>query len=504
MTEANSYRQILRSSSIIGGSSAINILVGLVRIKVVAVLLGPAGVGLVGLLQSLMTTASTIAALGFGTVGTRQIAEAAGRKDEAAVAGARRALFWGTLGLAVLGAAVFWLLRDVLAAQVLANPAMSEHLGWLAFGVALSVASGSQGALLNGLRRVGDIALVSISSGLLATVLGVGAIMIWGAEGILAFVLAGPLTSFVVGHLFVARLPGIKTARTPLPQLASQWRTMARLGAAFMVAGLAATVGQLAVRTLVQRELGPEALGNFQAAWAISMTYIGFVLAAMGTDYYPRLTATIHDHAAANRLVNEQTEVALLLAGPVFLAMLGFAPWVIELLYSSQFNESVTVLRWQILGDVLKVVSWPLGFIILAAGDSRTFMWTETLAIGVFVGLAWLGLPLLGLKVTGIAFLGMYTAYLPLVYWLAKRRTGFEWSAGTLKHLLMLTFAAAAIGVASICSEWASAGLGVAATLAFGLHSLARLGHMASPAGPLRSASAFSRKLMIKTGTWHE
>lgn len=500
MSKASSYRQILRSSSIIGGASAVNVLVGLVRIKVVAVLLGPAGVGLVGLLQSLMTTASTIAALGFGTVGTRQVAEAAGRGDEPGIASARRALFWGTLLLATLGASVFWLLRDILAKTVLDDAAMSANVGWLALGVALSVASGSQGALLNGLRRVGDIARVSVSSALLATLLGIGAVTLWGEQGILAFVLAGPLASFVIGRVFVARLPRVNTPRTPLPQLAAQWRTLARLGAAFMVAGLAVTLGQLAVRALVQRELGAEALGHFQAAWMISMTYIGFVLAAMGTDYYPRLTAAIQDHVAANRLVNEQTEVALLLAGPVFLAMLGFAPWVIELLYSSQFGDSVAVLRWQILGDVLKVVSWPLGFIILAAGDGRTFMWTESFGMAAFVGLTWVGLPMLGIQATGIAFLGMYVAYLPTVHWLAKRRTGFAWEARVLKHLVLLVLAAIAVCGASLWSEWAAAGLGLAAALGFGVHGIAHLGEMANLGGTLGRASGVFRNLMLRTG----
>ncbi len=84
------------------------------------------------------------------------------------------------------------------------------------------------------------------------------------------------------------------------------------------------------------------------------MTYIGFVLGAMGTDYYPRLTAVIHDHTSVNRIVNEQTEVALLLATPVLLAMLGLAPWVITLLYSDQFGEAVETLRWQVLGDLFE------------------------------------------------------------------------------------------------------------------------------------------------------
>ena len=64
------------------------------------------------------------------------------------------------------------------------------------------------------------------------------------------------------------------------------------------------------------RKLGATSLGEFQAAWAISMTYVGYVVTAMATDYFPRLAATVHDREAANRLINEQLEVALLGAGP--------------------------------------------------------------------------------------------------------------------------------------------------------------------------------------------
>jgi len=220
-------------------------------------------------------------------------------------------------------------------------------------------------------------------------------------------------------------------------------------------------VAQLLVRTLVQRELGSSALGQFQAAWTVSMTYLGFVLGAMGTDYYPRITAAIHDHDAVNRMVNEQTEVALLLAGPVLLAMLALAPWLIELLYSRAFADAVVLLRWQVLGDLLKIAAWPMGFIILAAGDGRTFMLTETFSMTVFVGLVWLGLPLIGLQATGFAFIGMYLALLPLVYWLAKRRTGFCWTPGVKRQVVMLVIAASAILGLERASGTLAAGVGV-------------------------------------------
>lgn len=496
MSESNSYRQILRSSSIIGGASVINIIIGLVRMKAVALLLGPSGVGLIGLLTNVVALVSNIAGLGFGSVGTRQIAEAAGNDDPQRIATARRALFWGTLVLAVGGALSLWLLRDLLATHVLGDPALAKHLSWLSLAVALTVASASQGALLTGLRRIGDIARIQIGSGILSTLLGLVALGLWGLPGVVAFVIAMPLGTFVLGHVFVARLPRVQAPRSGLRALSGQWRTLARLGAAFMVAGLAGSAGQLVVRSLVQRELGADALGQFQAAWAISMTYVGFVLGAMGTDYYPRLTAIIEDREAVNRLVNQQTEVALLLATPVLLAMLALAPWVMRLLYTAEFAEGAIVLRWQVLGDFLKLASWPLGYILLAAGAGRTFMLAEWIALGSFVLFAWIGLPLMGVKATGVAFVGLYAVYLPLVYWLAVRRTGFAWSRAVF-GLVMRAGALAMLVL--LLSEWSlllGASVGLLCAIVSGLHGLSKLGNMAGVGGRLGRLAAMSGKAL--------
>lgn len=496
--DRKSYRQILRSTSIIGGASVINILVGLVRIKVAAVLLGPAGVGLIGLLTSLAGTASTIAGLGIGNVGTRQIAKANGLDNVDAMAAARRALFWGTLALAVLGSAIFWAFRGVLALRLLGDASLSTEVGWLALVVGFTVAAASQSALLNGMRRIGDMAKVSVLSALLSTLFGVGALLIWGRSGLIVFVAATPLASFVLGHIYAARIPKIISSPTPLPELSRQWSVLARLGIAFMIAGVAGMLGQLLVRTLVQKQLGLDALGYFQAATTISITYIGFVLTAMGTDYYPRLTAAIDDHSAVNRMVNEQTEIALLLAAPILAAMMGFAPWVIELLYASSFYPATAVLRWQVLGDVLKICSWPLGFIILAAGDGRTFMLTESVAVGVFVLLTWILLPFQGVVATGLAFLGMYLVYLPLVYALARRRTGFRWSNRVLVQVSVLLFVLSIVMLAGWWSAKVAAISGLLSVIWFVLYGLERLDKMVKLTGSVGKALSLMRRFIYK------
>jgi PST family polysaccharide transporter len=500
--QSASYRRILKTSSIIGGASVINILIGLVRTKVLAVLLGPTGIGLVGLYTGLMSTAATVATMGVATVGTRQIAEAVAKEDSHALAVARRAMFWGTMLLALAGALIVWTLRDMLAARVLGSVEHAGVIGWLSLGVALSVAGASQGALIQGMRRIGDMARLSVYGSVLSTVLGIGLIWQWGSAALWAFILIGPLASFVLGHLYVSRLPKLPASKATVNEMAAQWKTLLRLGVPFMGAGVAGTLVQLWIRVTVNDELGLDEVGHFQAAWTISMQYIGFVLGAMGADYYPRLTGVINDKVAATRLVNEQTEIALLLSAPVFIAMLGLAPWVISLLYSAEFAPAVEILRWQILGDVLKVASWPLGFVILAAGAGKTFFWTETTTL-LLMGTMIAGLvPSMGLPVTGIAFLAAYIYLTPLVYFLAWRRIQFRWTSSVIK-LLAGTFALCVLVLlSSTHTEWGVA-LSLVLSAIFTLYTMGRLSQMSNLGGPLGRMGAMARLVTTKIGLKH-
>ena len=495
MTEAKtSYRRILESTSIIGGASFINIAIALVRSKFLAILLGPTGVGLASLYVGLMATASAVATMGLGPVGTRQIAEACGRDDARAIMVARRALFWGTMFLAGVGGLVVWSLRSALAVHALGSASYSGAVGWIAVGVALSVAGASQAALIQGMRRIGDIARLNVFGSIGSTVLGIGLLWRWGNSGLVAYVLVVPIVSFVLGHVYVSGLPKAGLASVTLRELTSEWKVLAQLGLAMVGAGLVGSLAQLWIRIDVARVLGAQSLGQYQAAWTISMQYVTFVLGAMGTDYYPRLTGVIHDPEAAGRLVNEQTEIATLLSAPVFIAMMAIAPWVIHLLYAASFTPAIEILRWQVLGDVLKVACWPLGFLILAAGDGKTFFSTETaawmLTAGLITGLA----PVLGLRITGVAYLVMYILYLPLLYWLARRRIGFHWSRSVLS-LTVLTFALC-IGV-DVTTTFTGWGMipGCVIAVGFAVFSFGRITHMSNLGGPVGRLGALARQI---------
>lgn len=492
----SSYRTILRSFSIIGGAQVINIAIGLVKMKAAAVLLGPAGVGLLGLYTTLMQTAATVASLGMATAGTRQIAAAHAMGGNLGVWRARSALFWGTLALGLIGAALFWLASGWVARVVLADPARASQIAWLSLGVALTVAAGYHTALLTGLRRMGDLAIITIGAGLGGAVLGVGSIWLWGEAGLLAMVLVAPAVTLALGYVFVVRLGPPANPAPCLSGITQDWRNLARLGLAFMLSGVVTLLGNLVARMLVQRELGPEALGQFQAASTIGITYLGIVLGAMGSDYFPRLSAAIHDPAQACRMVNEQTEVSLLLCAPVLLALLGCAPWVIRLLFSDEFGPAVDILRWQLLGDMLKVLSWPLGFVILAYGAGKTFVLTESLGIAVLLVAISVGIPLIGVAATGVAFLAMYGLYLPLVRVLCGRMIGFRWSRSVKLQALALISATVLVHIASLISDLVGAVLGLFLALTVGLWAIVRLSHKAEAEGRFGGIARGAARMM--------
>jgi len=105
-SEHNTYGQILKSSAMVGGSQVLNILIGMVRTKAMAVMLGPAGFGLFGLYSSVVSLAQTFAGMGINSSGVRQIAAAASYREEQLVAQTTLVLRRVSLFLGLLGAAL--------------------------------------------------------------------------------------------------------------------------------------------------------------------------------------------------------------------------------------------------------------------------------------------------------------------------------------------------------------------------------------------------------------
>lgn len=485
-SNASNSRGLIRSMLVIGSAQVVNILLSIIRMKVIAVLLGPAGLGLLGIYNNLQQMVGKAAGLGLGSSGVRQIASARG--DAETLNRVSRVLLAAHLVQGTLAMVAVWLLRHPLSTWLLDDPSYATEIGLVGVAILLMLLANAHTALLQGLRQIGDLGRVTVIGAFAATVLGLLAVWFLGTSGLIWFLLVQPLANLAAALFFVRRLPQrVGRTRLKFGQIWQTWKPMASLGAAFMAGGLATAGTLLLVRALVTKELGLDAAGYFAAAWGITMTYVGFLLGAMGADYYPRLTEVIRDRDAANRLMNDQAQLGLAIGGPVLLLLIGWAPWLITLLYASDFGPAATLLQWQTVGNVFKLASWPMSFAIVAAAHSKIFFFMEMSFNVVFLVMIWFLLPVVGLEITGMAFLAGYITYFVTVYLLVRRLRGFRWQSLSLKLFVVNVLLTATLLAASLISSFAGILLSPCIAAITGLVGIRIVLNKTGPEGKLAS-----------------
>ena len=470
-----SYGQILKSSALIGGSSVLSIGISVIRTKAMALLLGPAGFGLSGLYLSILDLARTFSTMGINSSGVRQIAAAVGSGDQRRIARTVTVLRRTSVVLGLLGAVALALFSKPIARFTFQDEQYTSAVALLSLAVLFCTVGGGLDALIQGMRRIGDLARLGVFGAALGVPIAITIIYFLREKGIALAMVVGAATSLFLSWSYSRRV-GIASARMTASEIRLEAGALMKLGFAFLVSSVMMMGSAYAIRTIILRQIGFEAAGFYQSAWALGGMYVGIVLQAMGADFFPRLAAVAEDDAECNRLANEQALVSLLLAGPGVLATLAFAPLVITLFYTSKFTAAVEPLRWICLGMALRMVAWPIGIIIVAKGRQVMFIATDTLAAVVHVSLALVGVRQFGLKGAGMAYLGLYIVHCCVVYVLVRRLSGFRWS-GANRRTGLLFFSL--IGAVFCGCQWLPApyaiGAGVVAILGSGVYSLRML-----------------------------
>jgi enterobacterial common antigen flippase len=477
----NSYGQILKSTTLVGGSQAINILLGIVRTKAMAVLLGPAGIGLMGLYNAVTAILVVITGMGIGSSGVRKIAEATGTSDTIKIARTIVTIRRAALVLGFLGMLLAIIFCKTLSHLTFGSTEYSWPIALLSITLFFAAVSGGQIALVQGTRRIADLATLSVLGGLLGTVVSIPMIFLWGKDGIVPFLITVSAMTILTSWWYARKIQ-VEPIVFGWKDTWSEAKGLLSLGLVFMASSLMNAAVMYLVRVLVLRHIGMDGVGLYQAATMLSSLYIAVILNAMGMDFYPRLTAVAENHDACNRMVNEQTEVGLLVAAPGILVTLTFAPLIIQIFYSTSFTPAYEVLRWQILGIFLRVVSWPMGFILLAKGKGKAFFWTELTANAVHITLAWIGITYFGLKGTGMAFFALYVFYTVMILRVVRHIASFHWSTATIRLIcIMSTGVIAAFLIPRVFTQTTALLFGTFLTLVYATYSLRRLYSLVGP-----------------------
>ncbi len=377
--EQTSYRQIFKATSMFGGVQAFNIFISIVRSKFIAVLIGPGGMGIVGLLTSTTGFVSALTNFGLGTSAVKSVASAISTGDEARVAKivtVLRRLVWVTGCLGMILTAV---LSPWLSKLTFGNRDYTFAFVWISVTLLFGQLSTGQMVVLQGLRKLNYLAKASITGSVIGLMISVPVYYLWRLDGIIPVIIISSFTVMLLSWHF-ARKVGIRSIIITKGETLIISKEMLKMGFMISLSGLLATTVSYLVRIYISNTGGIEEVGLYTAGVAIMGTYVGMIFTAMSTDYYPRLSMVASDNIRSRTLINQQAELAILIIAPILAIFLVFIKWIVILIYSTKFVAINEMIHWMALGMYFKAASWAVSIVILAKGASKLYFLNELLA----------------------------------------------------------------------------------------------------------------------------
>lgn len=437
----SAYLDIVKGTSIFGGVQVFQIVILLLRSKFIALLLGPEGMGINGLLNSTTGLISGFSNLGLSTSAIKNIASAHASGDQKRVAmviTVFRRLVWIT---GAIGALAVLVLSSWLSRITFGNGDYTFAFAWISATLLLNQLSNGQLALLQGMRKLGYLAKANLSGSLLGLITAVPIYYFFGLNGIVPAIIIGSLLSLARSWYF-ARKVKIKPVRVDRETTMSEGKSMLRMGFLISLSSSLSLLSFYLVRIFIRESGGIAEVGLYSAGIALINNYVGLIFNAMGTDYYPRLSAVAHDHQLSKRAINQQGEIALLVLAPIVIVLLVFIRWVVIILFSGEFTLITGMISWAALGMFFKAASWAISYLLLAKGASTLYMRNELASVVYFLALNLAGYHFMGLTGLGISLMTGYIIYLIQYYHLSRKRFEFSYGRAFIRIFIIQFFLA--------------------------------------------------------------
>jgi O-antigen/teichoic acid export membrane protein len=441
--QKNSYRKIIKATSIFGGVQVFTILISILRSKFVALFLGTSGMGTLGLLNTTLGLVGGLTNFGLGTSAVREVSVANSSGDLNKIATVILVLRRWAWITGILGALIIVIFSSFLSQITFGDTGYIWSFVLVSFTNLFNQLNSGQLALLQGMQKIHFLAKASLSGSFLGLLLNVPIYYYYGVQGIVPALILASMISFFISRYYAKKIIFQKFNIT-YNETFSEGKKMIKMGFLISLNGLFVIGSTYIIQLFINKYGGASQVGLFTAGFAIINTYVGLIFTALSTDYYPRLSAVAHSNELCKKEINQQAEISILLLGPIIIIFIVFIKLIIFLLYSNSFYAIGDMVSWLAIATFFKASAWSIGFILLAKGESKVFFFNDFLGSFYMLVFDLVGYYWWGLTGLGISFFIGYFIYFFQVYFLSKKRYGFSFQLGFVKifsvHFLLAIF----------------------------------------------------------------
>lgn len=425
MQKKTGYTNALKSTSLFGGVQVIRLLSNMVRFKLIAVILGPSGFGLISIYNSILNFIVYTSNMGISSSAIKDISSVIASGNEEKKDNVVTAIYKWIFATGILGAGIMILFSSKISLWSLQNYNYTKSFILLSIAVFFMVINSGELAILQGYRELKFLAIANVLGAFVGLLVSVPMYYLWGNDGIVPSLVVSAFFLFLLSHYYIRKLK-INYKKQTVQNTIDIGKNTLYLGIMMSVSSMAAYLFEVCIKSFITKIGGTIDVGLYQAGWTINTSYIGIVLTAMATDYFPRLTAISDNKNQIKKVITEQTEITILLLAPLVAIMLSFLPFFVRLLYTNEFLSITTMTSIMLIGSFYKISTVAINYLFLAKGNGKIFMWNEIIISIISLLTCILGYYYYNLIGIGIAYTLNYIIYFVLVLLIAKKKYDFS------------------------------------------------------------------------------
>lgn len=396
----SAYKRLLKVTTLFGSVQGLNILMNLIRAKLAAMLLGPAGIGLNSIYNETREFIHSTTNLGMDQSGTREIAKSTGAPDLADSVTLTRS--WIML-LAVFGMLVTAIFAYPLSWMLFSDGDHTWQIVALSPAVAFSTLTCGELTVLRGLQQMKTIAGVSVLHVVLGVLTTIPLYYIWGMDGIIGALVLMTLSLAVVTMIYSYRIHPPKFCF--VKAFLAKGRQMLVLGMSFVIAGFIANLGKLAVKAYINVNGSLDDVGLYSAGLTLTLMISNVVFASLENEFFPRLSSIFMDKTQRYLAIVRQMKVGLAIITPITIVAIVLMPWIVPILLSDEFSTIVPMAQIASVGLIFRALYLPAALVPMAAGESKIYLLLQAVSYVSFVPAIILGYHFGGITGTGIGLL---------------------------------------------------------------------------------------------------
>lgn len=426
-----SYKSIFKEASLFTAVQIILLIVSMIKGMIVAKYIGVEGTGILGVLQSLISFFVSLFSLGLPVLLMRSYALNDG--DNVAIK-QKYGLPKLMLLLALVGVFVFYFIVPFFAVDLFNDSNKKWVLKTVAIVILLKQVTSIYTTTLQGKQQLKTLAKATIISSIVGLLVAIPLYLFYKLEG----VVYGFVLSFFI-EVIVARLLITKSNTiTNVSITINEYKEFLRKGFLLGYANVLTLAGQLGVVFYITVYGGVIAIGNYNAGFSIINNYVALLFVAMSTGYLPRIIKLLENKCELENEIAKQLNFSLIIIGVLATFCILFAPFIVHVLFSKDFEIVIPFLRIAVIGMLFKTFSWCLGYLIIAKADTKVMAFTGVIFNTLFVLLLICGYQYNGIIGTAYAFVIYNFIHLVSIWSITKVRYQLKLPKNTILLLLFV------------------------------------------------------------------